>query len=208
MRLIRFYHLPCLSETMKSGNTSIFYSLLILFSMLATMSACEKNKTDKPELTNKFPLPALLKLINNSNNPVDIRENFLLINFWASWCTPCRKEMSDLQALSETLDKNKFIVIGVSIDADKNLMQEFLLQQNIRFHNFQDPDQQLASQKLAIQTYPETFIVSPNGIIIKRITGEQAWNSPAMHLLMESIYRKNKANTSATSLLKTGLQKN
>lgn len=187
---------------MKLFSVSLFYYFLIMLAMLI-LSACAKKEIDALKQGDKFPLAVLLKLITDSNKPVDIRGKLLLINFWASWCTPCRKEMPDLQALSETLDKNKFLVIGISIDTDKNLMQEFLLQHKIHFSNYQDPDQQLASQQLAIQAYPETFIVSPTGIIIKRITGKQAWNSKTMHSLIRSFYQEKKSNT-----LTTGLHKN
>jgi len=153
---------------------------------LFLLSACEKNSNLAFKQGDTFPLSALLKL--TANTPVNLSGKTLLINFWATWCSPCRREMPELQQLSNHLDKDRFVVIGVSVDEDKNLMGEFLLQQKIKFTNVQDIDQQLSQKLLGINTYPETFIVSPQGIIERRITGEQSWNSETIHLLLESIH--------------------
>ena len=112
-----------------------------------------------------------------------------IINFWATWCAPCRKEMPDLQKLSEALDQSQFAVIGISVDDDANLVKEFLLRHKIRFINFQDEKLKIASQLLNIQVFPETFIVSPTGTIIKRITGEQTWDENIFKNLLENTHQ-------------------
>lgn len=184
-----------------------YYFITIMLSIVA-ITGCEENNKLPPEQTRVFPLLSLQEIISNSQSPLDISNKFLIINFWASWCTPCRREMPDLQALSESIDSKKIILIGISIDTDKNLMQEFLLQHNILFNNFLDSEQKLAAEKLDIQSYPETFIVSPEGRVIKRISGEQAWNSQSMQSFLTSLYDPQKNNKNKSNITITGLNEN
>jgi len=121
-----------------------------------------------------------------------IAEKTLVVNFWASWCPPCRKEMPALQGLDDAMDRQHFRVIGVSVDEDKNLMREFLIQHQIHFDNFHDADRHLAFELLGIRNYPETFIISPEGLIVMRIVGEQLWNSEMVHNLLQSIHKGEK----------------
>ena len=160
--------------------------LIIVLPGLFFLSACEKNNNVFFKQGDIFPISALLKL--TTGTPVNLNNKTLLINFWATWCAPCRSEMPELQQLSNSLDKDRFIVIGVSVDEDKNLMKEFLLQKNIKFTNVQDINQQLSQKLLSINSFPETFIISPQGIIIRRITGVRDWNSKSINLLLESIH--------------------
>jgi len=60
------------------------------------------------------------------------------------------------------------------------------LQYQIRFANFQDENLEIASRLLGIQAFPETFIVAPGGVIIKRISGGQIWDEKFLKLHLES----------------------
>ena len=163
--------------------------ILFLLLAIAASSGCETEQPGQLNEGEAFPIAALkeLKAIDGANP--DYNNKTLVINFWASWCSPCRKEMPDLQELSDSMDKSQFAIIGISVDNDINLMKEFILQNNIQFSNYQDVNQQLSRHRLGIRAYPETFIISPQGIIIKRILGEQRWNSKAMRKLLHAIHK-------------------
>ncbi len=163
-----------------SSNTVLLIVLLSLITLLT--SACDKTQYKAGDV---FPIETLQQLITTSNKPVDIKGKILIINFWATWCHPCREEMPSLQKLSDSLDKAQFQVIAISIDDDENLMQEFLIQNAITFNNYHDPKKILTQQQLNIQAYPETIIVAPDGIIIKRVSGEQSWNKQYLKTLLQ-----------------------
>jgi len=162
--------------------------LFILITALG-LSGCTGKTQNYPDAGEIFPLSILNQVRNIDDRKIDFNNKTLLINFWATWCAPCRKEMPDLQKLSEALDQSQFAVIGISVDDDTNLVKEFLLRHEIRFINFQDEKLKIASQLLDIQVFPETFIVSPTGTIIKRITGEQAWDEKLFKNLLENTYQ-------------------
>ena len=163
---------------MHDSNRNKYLGLWLLVTL--AVSACEEGGAPGFQPGDVFPRHELTGLIRSQGGQLKLGDKALLVNFWATWCGPCRREMPSLQGLSEAVDNQRVLVIGVSVDEDKNLMQEFLLQHEIRFPNFQDADRKLAGIALGIQVYPETYVVSPEGKIIARIKGERAWNSPEM----------------------------
>lgn len=134
------------------------------------LTGCKDAENPQPGVGEAFPLSALEQMPRIGNGDGSIEGKTLLINFWATWCAPCREEMPGLQKLSDDLDPKRFAVIGISVDDDSNLVREFMLQYDIRFPNFQDDKLRLASALLGITSYPETFIVSPRGLITRRIS--------------------------------------
>lgn len=162
-------------------------AIYCLFTVLF-LAACQNNEKQTLKEGDVFPELTLYSLDGKSINTKYLSGKTLIINFWASWCSPCRKEMPDLEALSQSMDASKYVVIGVSVDDDKNLMKEFLFQNGINFSNFHDNNKIIADNILNIKAYPETFLVSPDGILKKRIIGQQRWNSKAMYAVLNSIH--------------------
>jgi thiol-disulfide isomerase/thioredoxin len=153
--------------------------------VLQGLSGCDENGRAQAVPGQSFPLAVLTQLQRISRDEIDIENKILLINFWATWCAPCREEMPDLQKLSDSLDPSRFAVIGVSVDEDSNLIREFILQHNIQFPNLQDDNYRLASELLGIKTYPVTFIVSSRGIIKRRINEVIPWDNNTMQQFLE-----------------------
>ncbi len=104
---------------------------------------------------------------------------FLIVNVWASWCGPCRREMPSLQRLSDKLDAARFAVLGVSTDDDARLAAEFLGAAGIGFANVLDQGGK-AAQQLGLTMYPETFVIAPDGTLLLRLTGAREWDSADM----------------------------
>lgn len=115
------------------------------------------------------------------------RGRMLVLNVWAAWCPPCRREMPSLEALSKRLDAQRFAVVGVSTDDDALLAQEFLQQSGITFANFFDHNGRIAKQ-FGLEVYPETFLIGPDGTLIQRVQGMRDWSTPEMIAFLEMTY--------------------
>ena len=102
----------------------------------------------------------------------------LVVNFWATWCAPCREEMPALQALSEQLDPERYQVIGISVDQDLNLVREFVLKYELRFLQLTDSSMAVASDLLGVGAFPQTLIVDGQGRVKLSIVGSQSWDQP------------------------------
>lgn len=105
----------------------------------------------------------------------------LIINFWATWCGPCREEMPALQSLSEQLDRQRYAVIGVSVDEQANVARQFLDDHDITFAQFHDPQMALTLGPFQISAFPETLVIGPEGVLLRRIVGAREWDDPAYY---------------------------
>ncbi|MEO5661190.1 MAG: TlpA disulfide reductase family protein [Polaromonas sp.] len=181
------------------GNARTFWQRLastMMVLLLVTVSACNKLEPSvSPQLTEgkAFPSFMLNYVLGESATKPAFRGKVLVLNVWATWCPPCRKEMPSLQRLSQTLDPNRFAVIGLSTDEDPLLATEFLAQGGITFSNFFDRNGKMSKQ-LGLKVYPETFLIAPDGVLARRVIGLQDWSSPEMLALLEEIYETKRGN--------------
>lgn len=106
------------------------------------------------------------------------RGKVLVMNVWATWCPPCRREMPSLARLQAKLESGGAMVIGVSVENDVHQVREWLRHTNIAFPNFVDTRAPSARDQLRITTYPQTFIVAPDGRLIARVEGARDWDEP------------------------------
>lgn len=123
----------------------------------------------------EFALPAPDGTIHHS------REYFgrpLLINFWATWCPPCRKEMADLDALGRELGPRGLQLLAISVDADRNLVREYLRQQGLGLAVLVDNDQRWSASALGIPGFPTTYLIGSDGLIRNVWVGPRAWADP------------------------------
>jgi peroxiredoxin len=98
----------------------------------------------------------------------DFRGKYVLLDFWASWCVPCRKENPNLVKSYEKYKFRNFEIISVSIDEDKNAWQNASRQDKIKWTNLLDAKGKTdeIAVKYGVQSVPANFLIDQNGIII------------------------------------------
>ena len=108
----------------------------------------------------------------------DFRGKFVLLNFWATWCAPCRNEMPALNNLHNAMRRNGLEVIGVHVGPSLESVTKFLDQVPVEFTILIDQDMRLANW--GVLGLPTTFLIGPEGQLIYKAVGEREWNSPAI----------------------------
>ena len=108
----------------------------------------------------------------------EFRGKVLVVNVWATWCPPCRKEMPSLERLHARLDPARAKVIGLSVEIDEHRVREWLMQSRITFANYLDAGTPSARALLGINSYPQTFFIGPDGQLIATIVGARDWDDP------------------------------
>ncbi|RME00694.1 MAG: hypothetical protein D6812_09305 [Deltaproteobacteria bacterium] len=107
----------------------------------------------------------------------DFRGSVVVLNFFATWCPPCKEEMPSLQKLHDTLDGEHFKLIVVSEDNDKGALERYLAQHGFRMNVLLDQTG-LAHTLYQITGYPETFILDASGTIVEKYIGPRDWAAP------------------------------
>ena len=152
--------------------------LKIIFFLLFSFYHAEANDNNELIFHNspkKIEALNLKKLDGTSVNLRNISNNYLIINFWATWCPPCIKEIPDLLEIQEKF-KGKIKLVFISVDSSPEKVIPNFIKKN-KFKNFDVyTDQQfLASKNLNIKIMPTTIIVNKELFEIARITGYAKW---------------------------------
>ena len=106
------------------------------------------------------------KLVNLS----DFKGKYILLDFWASWCVPCRKEHPELLKIYNKYQSKNFEIISVSIDEDKNAWMNATLMDKINWTNLLDIKglENEVAVKYGVQAVPANFLINPTGVIIAK----------------------------------------
>jgi peroxiredoxin len=94
----------------------------------------------------------------------DLRGKVVLLNFWATWCPPCRKEMPDLETLYRRFEPQGFVILGIS-DEEAAKVKPFIEQQGITYPVLLDPGRKV-NELFQIQGIPKTFVYDREGKIV------------------------------------------
>ena len=101
---------------------------------------------------------------------LDYRGSIVVLNFWGSWCPPCRAEASDMQALYEDYAARGVVVLGVNwLDTEKDALA-FLDEFSITYPNAFDL-QSRVGKLYAVQSVPETYIIDREGVVREAVLG-------------------------------------
>ena len=92
----------------------------------------------------------------------DYRGNVVLLNFWASWCGPCRQEMPLLEAMYKKYKKLGFVILGVNVEQDSSKANTYLSDVSVSFPVLYD-NNNTASKLYNVSAMPTTVIIDRNG---------------------------------------------
>lgn len=108
----------------------------------------------------------------------DFRGKVLFINFWATWCQPCREEMPSIEGLFKRFTDNKdFVMLTILFRDDPQTAIYYLKQNGFDFPVTLDKEGQTA-RAYGLTGVPETYIVDKKGILREKIIGPYQWDSP------------------------------
>ena len=131
---------------------------------------------EKAEVGFLAPDFSLVNLKGNRESLKDHLGEVVLINFWATWCVPCRIEMPSLEKLYRRFRSQGFTILAVSIDKAGGV-EEFIEERNLSFPILLDKDGQ-AEKLYHSHTIPITYVISRSGHITAKVDGAKNWASP------------------------------
>lgn len=114
----------------------------------------------------------------------DFQGKYVLVNFWAYWCTPCIKEFPDMQELYDQSDKSNFEIIAIHAGPYNEKAAEFIEKFGITFPVVSDPDTSLKGWD--VPALPISYLIDPEGNIEYKAIGPRTWNVDEMNNLLSN----------------------
>lgn len=127
----------------------------------------------------RTPTPALdaLDLQGKRWQLGDFKGRVLVLNFWASWCEPCRAEMPTLQQLPAVFGEDRVAVVGINFKESPQRIARFVQPAGLTLPVLLDPQGELA-RAWGVSVFPSTVLIDRTGLARRRIRGEVDWSSP------------------------------
>lgn len=136
-------------------------------------------------LGEQLPDFTLKTLDGKSVKASDLKAKVLLINFWATWCGPCVKEMPSLQKLADEYSSKGLQVIGVDLDENPEVvLEKFRTKHQIKFPSYVDTDGTLAG-RFNVSGLPLTLVIDGNRKLLLEQVGDEDWYSPSLRKQFE-----------------------
>jgi peroxiredoxin len=135
---------------------------------------------------NRAPDFSLKDMNNRTVTLSSLRGKVVLLNFWATWCPPCKAEMPSMNRLYKSLKQKGFEVIAVSTDTSLFHVKEYLNSNHFDFIVAHD-EQRTVSKQYKVFSMPATFLIDRNGMIIEKFYGEYDWTDPEIRKQIEKL---------------------
>jgi len=187
---------------MKRSN--YLHSMPAVFLVAAVLLFCActaKAQSAAPSGTAKAFNEAGLRLLNSKVSPRDFSLSLLegetkslssykgkvvFLNFWATWCGPCRVEMPSMEALYNKFRDKGLEILAVNSGEDQATVRSFMKNEGFSFPALLDLDGRV-SANYGVQAIPTTFLIDRDGMIILRLVGSIDWGTPKIHAALESL---------------------
>lgn len=137
-------------------------SLFLVFA--AAVSGCGDGEVGSIAVGEKAPVFSLANLRGDRVSLSDFRRGTTLVNFWASWCDPCKKEVPILNELQQSLSASGVTIVGVSVEEPKSAVDAFVRKHQIQYPVLLDSNGKI-SRRYGLIGLPMNVIVDREGVI-------------------------------------------
>ena len=116
----------------------------------------------------------------------ELRGKVVIVNLWATWCTPCVAEMPTLETLWKTMSGKDLVLLAVNQDEETSGVRDWVAGRELTFPVLLDPRAKVAHD-WGVTGYPETFVVDRRGRIVHHHVGFRDWSDPAIVKSLEQL---------------------
>jgi thiol-disulfide isomerase/thioredoxin len=149
-----------------------------LFTKIGIQSVRDKKKT---------PHCCLESLSGERVQLSDLKDKIIFLNFWATWCAPCKEEMPSIETLCQRYKERDFVFLTISVDYEgPEPVRKFIEKRGYRFPVLLDPKGKTLDL-FEISKIPATLIIDRKGKMIGRVIGPRNWSSPEVFSLVDQM---------------------
>jgi thiol-disulfide isomerase/thioredoxin len=135
------------------------------------------------------PIDFSLPLLEGGGNQKlsDLKGKVVFLNFWATWCGPCRSEMPSMEILYKRLRDKGFEILAVNIAEETPEVSRFMKNNKLSFPTALDSGS--VAGQYGIEAIPTSYIIDRQGGIVSRVVGSLNWNNPKIFAALEALLK-------------------
>ncbi|HEX9444477.1 MAG TPA: TlpA disulfide reductase family protein [Candidatus Binatia bacterium] len=141
---------------------------------------------EKPSKATAAPGFALQDLSGRRLSLEDLRGKVVFLNFWATWCVPCRAEMPSMEKLQREFKDQGLVIVAVDVREDIIDVRQFFAEHGLSFTGLLDLDGKVGAEYGA-WSLPLTYIIDRKGEFIGKAIGDRKWDSPAARAFFRAL---------------------
>ncbi len=107
-----------------------------------------------------------------------LRGKVVLVNFWATWCPPCRAEMPSMEKLNDAMADEDFVMLAINVEENGRSVVPAFLEKNPHDFSVLYDDQGVVQEKYGVYQFPKSFVVRKDGVIDDKVVGAIDWAHP------------------------------
>ncbi len=154
--------------------------IAILLAIILGVAGAEAGQTlQEFRGTPEAPAIELEDLDGNAVTLSQFRGQVVIVNFWATWCPPCRKEMPSMQRAWAELQANDVMMLAVHVGGKPDQVWEFAGEYDLEFPILMDASSKV-SRSWPMRGLPTTFVIGPEGRIVYMALGGREWDDPEL----------------------------
>jgi len=183
---------------MMEGKIFFYFLLVILLLLLNLHFPAEAGEDDLFSKIKIIPIKGdrkapdfSLKDLNGKKVELKkFRGKIVFLNFWATWCSPCKEEMASMEVLHQQFKEKKFILITVSVDyGGQKTVKEFINKNQYTFSVLLDPDGETLGL-FEVKGIPTTYLIDKKGRTVGKAIGPRDWSSQEVVSLINLLIEK------------------
>ena len=164
--------------------------------VLCVATSCVWAQFDKTAWPSKTPTPSIeaFDLQDKAWSTAELAGKVVVLNFWATWCAPCKDELPTLQTLHDISDAHT-VVLTINVRESAARAARYMQSTGMTFPVISDAKGELA-KRWGVTVYPTTILIAPNGQARWRIMGDVDWSgAQALAWLVDTRQNTSPANT-------------
>ncbi len=203
-----YYKGVCLADQAQDDAAKQVFSLLAAKVRPGSLDYGRISRyAERPELARARMAPAfrVTTLDGKVVSLDDLKDKVVLIDFWATWCGPCREALPHLRQLAQKLDSPQFVVLSISLDSDEQKWKDFVAKNGMTWPQYRDGGWNgNISKQFGVTAIPHTFTIDADGVLQDERVGDEGIEGKLKKLIAQARQRQEAAPAKAVAASVTG----